>query len=122
LRCAKVKIANQPTDALGLPETIWTLARSKNGTSIIHLINLLGSRDPHWRDVEMTRPEPPLLQDLRLEIVGALEVRAAGWASPDVDSGKFRPLHFEKKHLNGVAVIQLTIPTLCYWDTIFLSR
>jgi dextranase len=118
----KVRIANHPTDARGLPETIWDIAREKNGISIIHLINLLGSRDPHWRDVEMSRPEPTLLQDLRLEIVDAPGVRSAGWASPDVDGGKFHPLHFAKKRLNGVAVIQLTVPTLCYWDTIFLSR
>jgi len=38
---------------------IWTIARQKGDRTVVHLISLLGSSDPHWRDVEADRAEQP---------------------------------------------------------------
>jgi dextranase len=118
----RVSVAGYPSDPMGIPQSLWTIAREKNGTTVVHLINLLGSSDPHWRDAEMKRPEPPLLKGLHLEISGAADVRSAGWASPDVDGGRFHAIPFEVKGQGRSASLRLTLPELRYWDTIFLSR
>ena len=116
-----VEIHGQPSDALAAPNTIWTIARRRNGTIMLHLINLLGSSDAHWRDIGMNRPEPPLLDNLRIRVRLPESVRAAGWASPDVDDGEFHPLPLNPQANSGSQWFEFTVPQLRYWDTIFLS-
>ncbi len=89
---AGIQIEGQRSDTLGVPDTIWTIARRKNNTTVMHLINLLGSDDAHWRDVQMTRSYPPVLNNLKLKIILPRAIRSAGWASPDVDGGAFHSL------------------------------
>ena len=117
----EVKIHDQTTNPLGVPNAVWTIARRKNNTTVIHLINLLGSNDPHWRDVMMTRPEPPLLQNLQVQISSPEAIKSVGWASPDFDGGQFHSIPFQV-HGDGKATwIEFTLPKLHYWDTIFMG-
>jgi dextranase len=117
----EVKIHDQTTNPLGVPNAVWTIARRKNNTTVIHLINLLGSNDPHWRDVMMTRPEPPLLQNLQVQISSPESIKSVGWASPDFDGGQFHSIPFQV-HGDGKATwIEFTLPKLHYWDTIFMG-
>ncbi len=116
-----VKIRDQTTNPLGVPNSIWTITRRKNNTTVIHLINLLGSNDPHWRDVTMTRPEPPVLQDLRVQISSPEAIKSLGWASPDFEGGKFHSIPFQV-HADGKTTwIEFSLPKLHYWDTIFMG-
>ncbi len=117
-----VEIHGQPSDTLAVPNTIWTIARRRNGTTMLHLISLLGSSDAHWRDIGMKRPEPPLLENLRIRVRLPESVRAVGWASPDVDDGQFHSLTFSRHSNSGSQWLELTVPQLKYWDTIFLSN
>ena len=117
----KVRIPSQTTNQLAVPNTIWTIARRKGTTTVVHLINLLGSDDPHWRDVNMTRPEPPSLQGFNVEVSSPENVQSVGWATPDVEGGRFHPIPF-KRHKDGDSTwISFTLPTLQYWDTVFLE-
>jgi dextranase len=116
-----VKVDGVPTDALAVPNTLWSVARKRDGLTVIHLINLMGSDDPHWRDISMTRPDAPHLHDLRVKLRTADEVGTLGWASPDVGGGIFHPLKFERERIDGETVLTFTLPELHYWDTIFLS-
>jgi len=114
-------VVGQPSSANGVPNTIWTLARQKDGQTIIHLINLLGSSDAHWRDVHADRPEAPLLRQLRIRIAADEEITRAGWASPDVDGGMFHPLAMTQGNNNGERYVELVLPSLKYWDMIVLD-
>ena len=117
-----MKIPDQRTNPLAVPNTIWSIARRKDNTTVIHLINLLGSDDPHWRDVMMTRPEPPSLQNLRVRVSSPGITKSVGWASPDVDGGQFHSIPF-RVHKDGKTIwIEFTLPKLNYWDTIFLEN
>jgi dextranase len=116
-----VKIANQVTNPVAVPNTIWTLARVKDDVTIVHLINLIGSNDPHWRDVWMKRPAPPELQDLNVAISSAKPIESVGWASPDVDGGKFHSIPFRVRKDEKTSWIEFTVPSLEYWDSIFLA-
>jgi dextranase len=121
--CAvEVKVLDHTTNPLAVPDTIWTIARRKDEVTVIHLINLLGSNDPHWRDVHMTRPEPPPLENLRVQVSSLEDVRSAGWASPDSDGGQFHSIPFQVRKDGESTWIEFTLPKLHYWDTIFLSR
>ncbi len=120
--CAvKVSIADQETNPLAVPQTIWTISRSKNDWTMVHLINLLESNDPHWRDVEMNRPRPPRLHDLSVRVALARPVHSVSWASPDVDGGRLHSLPFTAHRENGLTVIQVAVPSLDYWDTLFIE-
>jgi dextranase len=116
-----VRIAKQVTNPVAVPNTIWTLARAKDNVIIVHLINLLGSNDPHWRDVWLKRPAPPKLQPLEVEISSPKSVESVGWASPDVDGGKFHSIPFRSRTEGSSVWIGITLPSLEYWDSIFLA-
>ena len=119
---ATVSIAGQPSSPNGVPNSIWTLARQKDGKTIIHLINLLGSSDAHWRDALAERPEAPLLSQLRVRIAADEDVIRAGWASPDVDGGMFHPLDIFRGNDKGERYLELVLPSLKYWDMIVLDE
>jgi dextranase len=116
----RVEVVNQPTNPFGVPNTIWTIARQKGDTTMVHLIDLLGSNDSHWRDVSMTRTEPPQLQNLQVRVSGSKKVRSVGWASPDSDGGQFHPISFRIRNSGGSEWVEFTLPELKYWDTIFI--
>jgi hypothetical protein len=70
----------------------------------------------------MTRPEPPPLENLRVQVSSLEDVRSAGWASPDSDGGQFHSIPFQVRKDGESTWIEFTLPKLHYWDTIFLSR
>ena len=118
----EVKILDQTTNPLGVPNTVWTISRRKDKTTMIHLINLLGSNDPHWRDVMMTRPEPPSLRNLQVQVSSSKAIRSVGWASPDFDGGQFHSIPFQVHKNRKAESVEFTLPQLHYWDTIFIGN
>jgi dextranase len=116
-----VAVEGEPVDALGVPNTLWSIARQRDGMTVIHLINLLGSEDPHWRDISMSRPDAPHLHDLHVKLALSKRVRSIGWASPDVDGGSFHVLTFQQHSTKQGDEIGITLPQLHYWDTIFIK-
>jgi dextranase len=118
---ATVSVEGQPSSANGVPNTIWALARQKDGHTIIHLINLLGSSDAHWRDIHADRSDAPLLKQLRIRVPVDEDIIRAGWTSPDVDGGMFHPLAMTQGNGGGERYVELVLPSLKYWDMIVLD-
>lgn len=118
----QVEVDGQFTNPRAVPASLWTLARRKDSTTIVHLINLLGTNDAHWRDSMMTRPEPPTLLDLHVRIASPGTVSAVGWASPDVDGGAYHAVPFHLRRQGASTWVELTLPSLHYWDTIFIEH
>jgi hypothetical protein len=48
-------------------------------------------------------------------------IRSVGWASPDVDGGQFHTLMVEKRSSGSRHNVELTLPMLQFWDTLFLQ-
>lgn len=119
---ATVSVSGHPASPYGVPNTIWTMAWQKRNWTIIHLISLLGSNDPHWRDPQAQRPEPPLLSNLKVRIAVDEDIASAGWASPDVDGGMYHKLAFKDVQSNGKRYVDLILPSLKYWDMILLNN
>jgi len=118
----QVKIANQMSNPLAVPNTIWTIARRTEGATVIHLINLLGSNDPHWRDVMMTRPVPPSLENVQVQIAIPGDVTSVGWASPDHEGGQFHAIPFQAYKVGSDTSLEFTLPNLQYWDAVFIQN
>lgn len=114
-------ITGYTTNPLAVPNTIWTITRRKNNVTVLHLINLLGSDDPHWRDVQMTRPIPPTLHELKVDVALPGDIQSVGWASPDVDGGQFHLLPFKLVGQKDTNQLEFTVPSLRYWDTVFIT-
>lgn len=119
---AAVTISGQPSSPYGVPNTIWTMARRKGDRTIVHLINLEGSADPHWRDVRADRPAPPRLTSLKVRVAVDADIATAGWASPDVDGGRYHPLAFTRGDDHGERYVDFALPSLDYWDMVVLDR
>jgi dextranase len=117
----QVSIEGRTVDSLGVPNTIWSICRQQGGRVMVHLINLLGSDDPHWRDIAVNRPAPPLLEGLRVRLTSAAPIHSIGWSSPDVDGGKFHALPITTKASERGYEVETTLPKLSYWDTLFLE-
>jgi dextranase len=116
-----VNVVGQMINPFAVPQTIWTLTRRKDNMTVVHLINLLGTNDPHWRDVWMNRPTPPVLENLHVEVALPESTESVGWASPDIDGGKFHPIPFKVIKDGSTPRVQFTLPKLEYWDSVFLE-
>jgi dextranase len=116
-----VGVEGKPVDTLGVPNTLWSIARQRDGITIVHLINLLESEDPHWRDTSISRPDAPHLHDLHVRLTLSKRVRSIGWASPDVDGGSFHAVTFQEYSTKQGSEIGITLPELHYWDTLFIE-
>jgi dextranase len=69
----------------------------------------------------MKRPVPPVLKDLNIEVSSPKPIESVGWASPDVDGGKFHSIPFRIRNDDNTSWIEFTVPSLLYWDSIFLA-
>jgi len=116
-----VSVEGEPVDSLGVPNTIWSIARQHDHITVIHLINLLGSDDLHWRDIAISRAAPPQLDQLHVRLALPKRIHSIGWASPDVDGGQFHTLMIEKRSSGTRDNVELTLPMLQFWDTLFLQ-
>ena len=118
---SEVKVEGYPTDSLGVANTLWSITRQHGSMTMVHLINLMGSEDDHWRDITRLRPDSPRLKNLRVQLRLPERVRSVGWASPDVEGGQFHELRFEQQAPNQGNEVTVTMPELHYWDTLFVS-
>lgn len=119
---ASVSVTGQPSSPYGVPNTIWTITRRKGERTIVHLINLRGSDNPHWRDVNANRPDPPTLKNVRVRIALDGDVSGAGWASPDVDGGRYHALAVTRGDDHGERYVEVILPSLKYWDMLLLDH
>ena len=117
-----VDIPSRPSSSDGSANTIWYIGRQHGDRVIVHLINLLGSNSDRWRDVQVDRPDAPLLHHVRLRIHVPQEVLSVGWASPDMDGGRFHELPFTRGSTAGGAYIDVLVPSLKYWDIVVLKK
>jgi dextranase len=114
-------VQGYPSNPDGDPNAIWTIARRKDDKTIIHFINLLGSADPHWRDVGANRPDAPLLRDVKVRIYCDAEPTSAQWATPDREGGRLHALRFHSGQQHGRRYIDIELPSLKYWDVVLLK-
>jgi dextranase len=120
-----VVLEGAPSSTNGKQGTIWTLVRSRPGYTILHLINLSGLRVSFWRDDGAVYPEPPTLSDLGIKVYTSdtLGEGARLWqATPDRGDGKAHELAYTTGSDDQGAFITFSLPSLQYWDLIWLEQ
>lgn len=117
----RLSIQGIPQSTDGKAGTVWTICRRERDYDVINLINLTGLHNTRWRDDYDKRRAAPLLHGVRVKLVETGTARFAGWASPDVDGGQYHRLKVLKPHGNSSS-FELVIPSLKYWDVIFVKH
>jgi dextranase len=116
-----VRAESYKTSLNAEPGALWTLSRKCGDLTLMHVINLTGLKDSNWRDSTNSRTAPPKLHDVKASVAMDTSIGSVGWASPDVDGGRFHELPFESK-LDGTRFqISFSLPSLEYWDMIVLK-
>lgn len=118
--------ADRPVDIAGLPVsvggeagTVWAFTMADAHTEIYHLINLTGT-DTDWRDTAQTKAEPQPHTALAVKLYTDFPASTAWLASPDGADLAPAALPFTRGVDERGAYLALTVPTLAYWDMIFL--
>ena len=114
-----VEIAGVPVSADGEADTVWAFAMADARHEIVHLINLTGT-DTDWRDTAQTKAEPRPLDHLTVKLRTDFSARAVYLASPDGPDLTAAELPFARGADERGAYLLLTVPSLRYWDMIFL--
>lgn len=96
---------------------IWSFAKQKDGSDIVHFINFTNANTMEWKDNEANQVEPDELQDVSIALQEERKVSNIMFASPDYYNGSPVQLTFEQK--DGKVLFKL--PKLKYWDLIKVS-
>lgn len=115
-----ISLAGAPQSSDARAGTVWTITRQQSSNSIVHLINLTSLKQTGWRDDDLNYPSPRTLHGLRLR-VQLPNPRKAGWASPDVDHGKWHDLKITQV-LQNPGFYEVTIPELSYWTVVIFQQ
>ena len=111
-----VTLAGAPQTRTGTAGAVWTIVRQKGAYVMVHLINLTGVKRSEWRDDAADYPKPPVVRNLQVQVRLPADIRGAGWASPDIDGGRWHELQPMQK----AGAWEVTIPELRYWTVIIL--
>jgi dextranase len=85
---------------------------------VYQLLNFRGVVDNAWRDTFGTQPKPTALSNITVTIKDTAAVKSVWMASPDRANGAPSSLSFTQ--LNGN--VQVTLPSLAYWDQLVLQH
>ena len=116
----QLSLGKVKTSSDGMVGTIWCIGRKKGPHEMVHLINLTGRRSEWWRDDMAGYGDTELQRNLqaRLRVNGTVDM--LGWASPDVDGGRFNKLEFKQRRDSKGAYVDFVVPSLKYWDMIIV--
>lgn len=116
-----ISIDGETVSGSGDAGSIWYLARQTDDYNILHLINLSGEDDAEWRN-ETNAPQTK--QNLPVKYYIGENSTATGvfLASPDVNGGETLELSYSTGVDSNGKYISFTVPSLEYWDMVYIRR
>ena len=115
----KVLIRQAPVSTNGKANTVWCFAKEDEAHEIYHFINLICT-DCEWRDTDQIKKAPDLQENLTVTIYTEFPVKEVCLASPDGADLSVHILPFEPGSDENGKYIAFTLPSLAYWDMVFL--
>lgn len=111
------------TSTNGSAGTVWTFARSKSGTDVIQLINMLNLSSNAWMDTDANQPAPTVQTNMEVKYYYTSSVAPVSVyvASPDVNGGAAQSLSFSTGSDGGGNYVTFTLPSLDYWDMAWVN-
>lgn len=116
----RVEIAEHQVSRDGQCDTIWAYTRADGEYEILHLINLLGT-DNEWRDERGKKEAPAYAENLNVKYYTEKEITQVHMASFSFADGMSRELSFEQGEDSNGKYIRFTVPSLEYWDMIYMK-
>lgn len=116
-----IGLSGLPQTTNGQPRAVWTIGRRKDRDSIVHLINFTCLKQTEWGDDELNYPPESVLHNVRITVQVPNQVTDVGWASPDIDEGRWHALSIRKTPATA-ASYEVTIPELRYWTVVIFRR
>lgn len=111
------------TSTNGTAGTVWTFARSKTGTDVLHLINMLNLTSSDWMDTNANKVAPTVQTNVVTKYYyGTGTPTSVSLASPDINGGAAQSLSFTTGSDAGGAYVQFTVPSLNYWDMVWVNK
>lgn len=103
--------------------TVWTFARAKTGTDVLHFINMLNLTSVDWMDTNATQPAPTVKANVAVKYyyTSSTSPSSVRFASPDANGGTARSLSFSTGTDGGGHYVTFTLPTLNYWDMAWVT-
>jgi dextranase len=101
--------------------SVWTMVKEKQGTMILHVINLCGLDNDVWHKGK--KNAPPIISDIVITVEVLEEIEGVFWASPDGSSIQSLQLKYEwvsKGDYSG-KYIHFTLPRLEYWTMLYIK-
>lgn len=116
----RVEIADHQVSRDGQSDTIWAYTRADGEHEILHLINLLGTEN-EWRDERGKKEAPTYAEGFNVKYYTEKEISQVYMASFSFEDGMSKELSFEKGEDANGKYIEYTIPSLEYWDMIYMK-
>jgi dextranase len=102
---------------------VWAFAKNTGTTHLLNLINLLNAGNTNWRDDNANYPVPPT----KTNVVVTYSYGSGSapghvyWATPDSRTGRMTALSFTTGSNSNGNYVQFTLPSLAYWDMVYLT-
>ncbi|MEW9050032.1 MAG: glycoside hydrolase family 66 protein [Neobacillus sp.] len=117
----RIKVVDHMNSGLGVPNTIWTFTKKDKNHEIIQMINLLGVKNKDWRANEGVKETPKQIKDFQVKYYYTDEIKSVWVASPDKYDGRSQELEFTKEEDKDGKYIMIQVPSLEYWNMIYMS-
>lgn len=118
----EVKLPGYASSDSGQANKVWTFTKKDDNYEIIHMINLLGEKDTTWRDTNANKPAPNKITNVPVKYYYSGHVGSVWLASPDANSGKSTNLSFKLGSDEDGNYVTFTVPSLQYWDMVYISK
>lgn len=118
-----VYVYNHPHSSKDEAGKIWTSTKADDKYQIIQMINLMGVNDNQWANYDNSDKTPDTQTNVKVKYYYTKDINSVYVASPDpAYNSETRNLKIEKKSYDDRGnYIEFTVPSLEYWDMIYMS-
>lgn len=89
---------------------------------MIQMINLLGVEQNDWRANEGIKETPEHINDFVVKYYPEAEIDSVWLASPDDNDNRSTELTYQTGDDGGGTYIQFEVPSLEYWNMIYMKK
>lgn len=118
----EIEVNGYENSKTGQPNKIWTYSKKDSNYDIIQMINLLGVYDNSWRSADAKKQTPTKVDNLAVKYYTTQDISSVSIASPDSNNCKSQDLAFTKGTDDKGNYITFTVPSLEYWDMIYMKK
>lgn len=117
-----IEVKGHENSTTGEANKIWTYGKKDANYDVIQMINLLGVSDNTWRAAEGSKSKPTKIQNFNVKYYVTQDIQSIYVASPDSYDCKSQNLQFTKGSDEKGNYIEFTVPSLEYWNMIYLKK